>query len=64
MEPGNDGFPIAISFSMGPCSGSMFVLGGVHPFCNPFLVMKILDFGPTIDDTVEVQRSQTTTWDI
>ena len=32
MEPGNDGFqmfPIGISFSKGPFSGSMFVLGGV-----------------------------------
>ena len=29
MEPGNGGFPVGISFSKGPFSGSMFVLGGV-----------------------------------
>ena len=31
MEPGNDGFKFGITFSKGPFSSSMFVLGGVRP---------------------------------
>ena len=35
MEPGNDGFSIEISFSKGPFSGSMFVMGGVCVTMHP-----------------------------
>ena len=39
MEPGNDGFPIGISFSKGPFSGSMFVFGGVSLLPRQFFQM-------------------------
>ena len=38
MEPGNDGFQIGISFSKGPFSGSMFVLGSV---CWMFFFLSV-----------------------
>ena len=43
MEPVNDGFTIGISFSKGPFSGSMFVLGGVAAVWVPTIDPKYRD---------------------